>query len=167
MPVVERTSYLIPPDGGESIWDGPIGTIVKIPSAATGGALSVCEMPVAAGSMVPPHTHHDTDEWTYVLEGRVGARIGGDEFSAEPGSWILKPRGIMHTFWNAGPEPARIIELLTPGRFEGFFRRSSAMAMAGDLSDEELAALGLEYATTVSMDWVEDLAERHGLEVTM
>ena len=68
--------------------------------------------------MVPPHTHRDTDEWSYVLEGRIGARIGDQDLSAEPGSWILKPRGVMHTFWNAGPEPARIIELLTPGRFE-------------------------------------------------
>jgi mannose-6-phosphate isomerase-like protein (cupin superfamily) len=165
--VVNESRFVIPPGGGEVIWDGPIGTTVVIPSDATGGLLSVCEMPVAPGYMVPPHTHHDTDEWSYVLEGHVGARIGDDEFSAAPGSWILKPRGLMHTFWNAGPEPARIIELLTPGRFEGFFRRSTELAMRDELTDEVMEELGLEYGTTVSMDWVEDLATRYGLEVTI
>ena len=162
-----RSRYIVDPEGGHLVWDGPIGTTVKIPSVETGGLLSVCEMPVAAGFMVPPHTHHDTDEWSYVLEGRVGARIGDDEFEAGPGSWILKPRGIMHTFWNRGPAPARIIELLTPGRFEEFFRRSSDLARRDELTDDVLEALGAEYGTTVSMDWVEDLATRHGLEVTI
>ena len=167
MPVVERTRFLVPPDGGDVIWDGPIGTSVKVSTESTGGALSICEMPMAAGYMVPPHTHHDTDEWSYVLEGRVGARVGEDEFTAEPGSWILKPRGVMHTFWNAGPESARIIELLTPGRFEYFFRRTVELASKDELTDEVMGALAEEYGTTVSMDWVEDLASRYNLEVAI
>ena len=167
MPVVQQSQFLVTPTDGESIWDGPIGTTVKASSASTRGLLSICEMPVAPGYMVPPHVHRDTDEWSYVLTGNVGARVGDDEFVAAPGSWILKPRGIMHTFWNRGPEPARIIELLTPGRFEDFFRRSTALATSGELSDERLAALGEEYGTTVSMDWVDDLATRYGIEVTI
>ena len=167
MPVSETTRFLVTPAGGEVIWDGPIGTTVKVPAEATGGLLSICEMPVAAGYMVPPHTHHDTDEWSYVLEGTIGARIGDDEFSAEPGSWILKPRGLMHTFWNAGPAPARIIELLTPGLFEQFFRRMTALASKGELTDEGMGELAVEFGTTVSMDWVEDLMARYGLEVAI
>lgn len=167
MPVVERTRFLVPPDSGDVIWDGPIGTTVKVSTELTGGALSICEMPVAAGYMVPPHTHHDTDEWSYVLEGRIGARIGDDEFTAEPGSWILKPRGLMHTFWNAGPEAARIIEILTPGLFEHFFRRMTDLASRDELTDEIMGGLAIEYGTTVSMDWVADLSARYGLEVTI
>jgi mannose-6-phosphate isomerase-like protein (cupin superfamily) len=167
MPIVERTRFLVPRDGGETIWDGPIGTSVKVSSEVTGGALSICEMPVAAGYMVPPHMHRDTDEWSYVLEGRIGARIGDDEFTAEPGSWILKPRGLMHTFWNSGPAPARIIELLTPGRFETFFRRMTNLASRDELTDEIMGALAEEYGTEVSMDWVDDLTARYGLEVTI
>ena len=59
-------------------------------------------MAVKPGFMVPPHVHSDTDEWSYVLFGQIGARVGDDEFTAEPGSWILKPRGLMHTFWERG-----------------------------------------------------------------
>jgi quercetin dioxygenase-like cupin family protein len=161
------TRYLVEPGAGEEVWDGPIGTRVIVPAAATGGLLSICEMPVAPGFMVPPHRHRDEDEFSYVLAGRIGARIGDDELTAEPGSWIVKPRGIWHTFWNAGPAPARIIELVLPGRFEAFFRRSSAMARSGELTDEAMEALGREYGVDVSMDWVEDLAARHGLKVTI
>jgi mannose-6-phosphate isomerase-like protein (cupin superfamily) len=163
MPDVSR--FLVPPGAGEVIWEGPIGTTVKVAAAAVGGLISICEMPVAPGYMVPPHTHGDTDEYSYVLEGTIGARIGDDELSAGPGSWILKPRGIMHTFWNAGPEQATILEILVPGRFEGFFRRSSALARDGVLTDDALASLAAEYATAVSMDWVPDLTARYGLEV--
>jgi mannose-6-phosphate isomerase-like protein (cupin superfamily) len=167
MPVVDRTRYLVEADAGDTIWDGPIGTVIKVPEAATGGGLSICEMPIAPGYMVPPHTHASTDEWSYVLQGRVGARIAGDEFTAGPGSWILKPRGLMHTFWNAGPEPARIIELLMPGRFETFFRRMTDLARRDALTDEVMEDLAGEFETTVSMDWVDDLASRYGLEVTI
>lgn len=167
MPVVERSRFLVPKAEGERIWDGPIDTTVKVPATSTGDALSITEMAVSPGFMVPPHTHADTDEWSYVLLGRVGARVGDDEFTADRGSWILKPRGVMHTFWNAGPEPARIIELLTPGRFERFFREMAALALSDDMSDDRLDALATDYGTTMSMDWVPDLAARYGLEVTL
>jgi len=167
MPVVERSRFLVPKAEGELIWAGPIDTTVKVPATATFGALSITEMAVGPGFMVPPHTHADTDEWSYVLFGQVGARVGDDEFTADPGSWILKPRGVMHTFWNAGPGPARIIELLTPGRFERFFREMAELAEPDEMSDDRLDALATDYGTTMSMDWVPDLAARYGLEVTL
>jgi len=167
MTVDERTRYLVAPEAGERIWDGPIDTTVKVPTETTLGALSITEMAVAPGFMVPPHTHRETDEWSYVLFGRIGARVGEDEFTAEPGSWILKPRGLMHTFWNAGPEPARIIELMTPGNLEHMFRRMADLAARDEMSDERLDALAVEFGTTIDMTWVPDLSARHGLEVTL
>lgn len=167
MTVVERTPYLVAPGAGDVVYDGPIGTTVKVGGGATDGVLAICEMPVAAGYMVPPHTHHDFDEWSYVLEGRIGARVGDDEFTAGPGAWILKPRRIQHTFWNAGPEPARIIELITPAGFEEFFRRSAELVAGGEVDEERMEAMAAEFGTTVSMDWVDDLAARYGLEVTV
>lgn len=167
MSVAERTKFLVAPGQGELIWDGPIDTTVMVPSEASLGALSITEMAVAPGYMVPPHVHRDTDEWSYVLFGTIGARVGDDEFSATAGSWILKPRGVMHTFWNAGPDPARIIELLTPGAFEHMFRRLSDLAARDQMTDDRLDALAEEFGTTIDMTWVPDLAARHGLEVTV
>jgi quercetin dioxygenase-like cupin family protein len=165
--VVSQSRSLVLPGGGDVIYDGPIGTTIKVRGAETNGVLSICEMPVAPGFMVPPHTHRDFDEWSYVLEGRIGARIGDDEFTAEQGSYILKPRALMHTFWNAGPEPARIIELITPAGFETFFERLAQLMAKGELTDELMGSMAEEYGSSVSMEWVEDLTARYGLKVTV
>ena len=161
------SSLVIPPGGGERIWEGPIDTVVKVPASMTGDHLSVTSMTVAPGFMVPPHMHTDTDEWSYVVRGRIGARIGDEEMAADAGSWILKPRGRMHTFWNAGPGAAEIIELLSPGRFERFFREMAALAGRDALTDARMEELAAAYGTIVDMSWVDDLATRYGLEVTL
>ena len=86
MTVVERTRFLVEPGAGERIWDGPIDTTVMVPTETTLGALSITEMAVAAGYMVPPHVHSGTDERSYVPTGRIGARVGDAEFDAGPGA---------------------------------------------------------------------------------
>jgi hypothetical protein len=56
----------------------------------------------------------------YVLEGTVGARVGDREVVAGAGSYLIKPRRL-HTFWNAGPGPARLLEVIAPAGFETYF----------------------------------------------
>ena len=69
----------------------------------------------------PLHRHTREDEYSYVLEGRVGALLGDEVLVASPGDLIFKPRNQWHTFWNAGDEPARILEIISPAGFERFF----------------------------------------------
>ena len=94
--------YLVEPAGGKVVLRGTVGVITKVPGSATNGVMAIVEHPVAPRALVPPHVHQDHDEWSYILEGRIGARIGDDEFIAEAGSYILKPRRIPHAFWNPG-----------------------------------------------------------------
>jgi mannose-6-phosphate isomerase-like protein (cupin superfamily) len=75
----------------------------------------------------PVHRHHLEDEFSYVLTGRIGAVLGDDEVVAEPGDLLFKPRGQWHTFWNAGDEPATLLELISPAGLEQFFRWLSAL----------------------------------------
>ena len=75
----------------------------------------------------PLHRHSREDEYSFVLEGRVGALLGEEEVFAEAGDLIFKPRGQWHTFWNAGDEPARILEIISPGGFEQAFREMHAL----------------------------------------
>lgn len=70
----------------------------------------------------PMHRHHLEDEYTYVIEGRIGAVINGVEVFAETGDLLFKPRGQWHTFWNAADEPAAVLELISPAGLERFFR---------------------------------------------
>ena len=119
--VAAISRFLVQPDGGRVVMEGPLGVITKIPGTATNRVISIVEHPVAARILVPPHVHQDHDEWSYILEGRIGARVGDDEFIAEAGSYILKPRQIPHVFWNPDDSPARILEIITPSGLEEMF----------------------------------------------
>ncbi|HUR14822.1 MAG TPA: cupin domain-containing protein [Mycobacteriales bacterium] len=70
----------------------------------------------------PVHRHHLEDEFTYVLTGTIGAVLGEEEVLARPGDLLFKPRDQWHTFWNAGDEPATVLELISPAGLEQFFR---------------------------------------------
>jgi len=155
--------FLVEPAGGAVVMQGPLGVITKIPGTATSGVMSIVEHPVAPRLLVPPHVHQDHDEWSYILEGRIGARVGDEEFTAETGSYILKPRQIPHVFWNPDDRPARILEIITPSGLEEMFARFGALGARGELTPETMGATAAEYGSTMFMDWVPELIERYGL----
>ena len=85
--------------------------------------------------------HAREDEYSFVLEGRVSVRLGDDEHVAEVGDLVFKPRGQWHTFWNAEDEPARLLELISPGGLEELFR-----AMGTADADTDIGPLVASYA---------------------
>ena len=64
--------------------------------------------------IAPLHVHLEDDEAWYVLRGRLGFRLGGDEFEVGPGSAVLARRGTPHTYRNAGDVEAEYLLVLTP-----------------------------------------------------
>ena len=134
--------------------------VFKVSGVDTRGAFAVVEHPIEPERLVLPHVHLSEDEYSYVLEGTIGARVGDQEVSAGPGSYLFKPRGLMHTFWNAGPGPARLLEVIAPAGFEVYF---AELAEAGDPSlGQELAT---KYGVTYSWDWVAGLIARYNLKL--
>ena len=109
----------------------------------------------------PMHLHHLEDEFTYVVSGRIGAVLEGVEVEAGPGDLLFKPRGQWHTFWNAGDEPAAVLELISPAGLERFFR------WLGELdhepSPEELATTAAPYRCDVDPAATRALVERLGI----
>ena len=81
-----------------SVWLGGMGEVFKDSGADTGGAFAVVEHPIEPGRLALPHVHLHENEHSYVLEGTIGARVGDHEIAAGPGSYLIKPRGLMHTF---------------------------------------------------------------------
>lgn len=154
-------------DEGRSVWLGGLGVDFKIGGEQTGGAFAVIEHPLEPGRLVPPHVHHDEDEYSYILEGRIGARIGDEVIEAGPGSYVVKPRNIPHTFWNPGPEPARLIEIITPAGFERFFTELAELFGTG--TSEELparhAALAVKYHLDFVDGWTAELKNTYGLKL--
>jgi quercetin dioxygenase-like cupin family protein len=149
---------------GKSYEGGGFGVIFKIYGEETNGLLSVVEHPVAPGILIPPHIHEREDEYSYVLEGEIGARIGDEVLTAPAGSYVLKPRNIWHTFWNAGPAPARILEMISPAGFEKFFEELGELLQRGG-TPEEREAMATKYHHRYRMDWVDELKARYNLRL--
>src|SRR3712207_4473855 len=72
-------------------------------SEETGGGFSLVEHPIPPKTLASPyHRHSREDEYSYVLEGRMGAILGEDVVYAEAGDFVFKPRDQWHAFWTAG-----------------------------------------------------------------
>ena len=147
-------------DGGDSFDFGGLGVVWKIDAEATEGRCSVVHHPMAPGALAAPlHRHHNEDEISYVLRGTLGALLGDEVVTAGPGTWVFKPRGQWHTFWNAGDDVCEIIEIITPGGFEDYFREVADAW--GDV--EAFAAINAKYDLDMDFESVPGLCERFGL----
>ena len=109
----------------------------------------------------PLHRHTREDEYTYVLRGRIGAVLGDAEVFAEPGDLVFKPRNQWHTFWNAGDEPAAVLELISTAGLEQLFR---AFGEVDEVTPEVMAAMAAEYGCDVDFEGTFPIVERHRLE---
>ena len=90
----------------------------------SGGGFSLIEHPIPPRSLCAPlHRHDGVDEYSFVLEGRMGALLGDDVVYVEAGELAFKPRDQWHTFWNAGDEPCRVLEIISPGRLRALLPR--------------------------------------------
>jgi mannose-6-phosphate isomerase-like protein (cupin superfamily) len=151
---------IIAPGDGETFDFGGLGVNWKIDGPDAGQRFSVVHHPIAPHSLAAPlHYHHNEDEYSYVLKGRLGALLGDEVVEAGPGSWVFKPRGQWHTFWNPGDDPCEIIEVISPAGFENYFR--AVAAAWGDL--KKFAEINGRYSLDMDFDSVPDLCRRFGL----
>lgn len=148
-----------------------------------GRGIGIIEGTLAPGALIPPHTHAGVDEVTYVLAGEVTAEIGDDDVVAPAGSYLLKPRGLAHAFWNSGTTTARVLEMHLPGGFEAYYARMAEImsgadggpdgtaddggpdGTAADPADRfaRMAALGAEFGVVHHPERIAALRARHGL----
>src|SRR5688572_10312910 len=89
----EGAPIIIPHAAGETFAIAGFGIHWKSDRAASGDRFSVVHHPLAPRALAAPlHRHHREDEYSYVLTGRLGALLGDDVITAEPGTWVFKPR---------------------------------------------------------------------------
>src|SRR5438874_8369809 len=113
---------IVSPTDGQEGFLGSIGVRFMIDGSEADKRFSLVEHPMSPRALAAPlHRHTREDEYSFVLEGSVGALLGDEVLIGKPGDLIFKPRGQWHTFWNAGDTPARILEIISPAGFEGFF----------------------------------------------
>ena len=144
------TAKVVGPADGKAGFLGSIGVRFMIDGQEAGQRFSLVEHPMSPRALAAPlHRHTREDEYSYVIEGRMGALLGDQVLEADTGDLVFKPRGEWHTFWNAGDEPCRVLEIISPAGFEQFF---SELVDLGGVTQAEPEVLG-------------PLAERYGLEM--
>ena len=150
------------PSEGRAVELGSIGVRFMIGGDESGGGFSLVEHPMPPRALAAPlHRHSREDEYSFVLEGRVGALLGHEVLYGEPGDLIFKPRDQWHTFWNAGDQPARILEVISPAGFERFFEEISAVPP--DATPAERSQIAARYGLEFDFESMPRLLEEHGL----
>ena len=166
MELTTSAPRIIGPHGGVEGFLGSIGVRFLIDGHEAETRFSLVEHPMSPRALAAPlHRHTREDEYSYVLSVRMGALLGDDVVEAGPGDLVYKPRNQWHTFWNAGDEPCRILEIISPAGFEQFFRELDAMGGAIKADPEALAALNEKYGQKMQVDSVPELLERFGLQI--
>jgi mannose-6-phosphate isomerase-like protein (cupin superfamily) len=145
---------------------GSMGVRFMLAGDETGGGFSLVEHPIPPRALAAPvHRHSREDEYSFVVEGRLGALLGDELVYGAPGDLIFKPRGQWHTFWNAGDEPARILEMISPAGFERYFEDMVQLLekSAGPPDPSELGTIAGRYGLEIDRESISRLTEEYGL----
>jgi mannose-6-phosphate isomerase-like protein (cupin superfamily) len=161
---VTADSRVLGPADGHAGFLGSIGVRFMIDGPTTGEHFSLVEHPMSPRALAAPlHRHSREDEYSYVIEGRMGALLGDDVLEAGPGDLVFKPRDEWHTFWNAGDEPCRILEIISPAGFERFFAELVELGGVGAADPEAVGELSARYGLEMDPESVPGLVDRFGL----
>lgn len=155
---------VIAPGAGKTVQLFGVRFSYKVETADSGGTLAVMEVEIPAHTLVKPHNHTREDEFSLVLEGTVGVRVGERELTAGPGSYLVKPRGTPHAMWNAASAPARVVEILSPAGLEAYFEEL-APVLSEHRTAPEYYQLAERYGITIENDWIEALERDHGVKL--
>ena len=118
----------IPDNGGKSVSILDIPMFIRVHGRDTNGTVAVVESHDVTGGGPPPHIHHREDETFQILEGDYEWTVGEKTFVAKKGDTIFAPRGIPHTYRYLGQTPGKLMCVITPSGFEGFFEEIGAMS---------------------------------------
>jgi mannose-6-phosphate isomerase-like protein (cupin superfamily) len=155
---------VVGPSDGKAGFLGSIGVRFMIDGDEADGGFSLVEHPMSPWALAAPlHRHTREDEYSFVIEGKMGALLGDEELVAGPGDLVFKPRNQWHTFWNAGDEPARILEIIAPAGFEHFFEELVDLGGVAAVEPEVMGELCGRYGLDMDPQSVPGLVERFGL----
>ena len=150
-----------------TLWVRTFSAAVRARSEETGGLHTVMEHVLPPGRIAMPlHRHERETETTYVLEGVLSVQLGKRVFRAGPGSCIVKPAGVFHTYWNEGERPARFLDVVSPGGVEAYYEEVSAAIPASGVVDvSRVLEISLRHGIEFDMESLLDIMERHQVQL--
>ncbi len=136
----------------------------KLSKNQTAGQLGCDESTLLPGYLgAPPHLHKTFDEICYVLEGTIHIMVGEQVDVVNQGDWHLRPRGVVHTFWNSSKEPARFINIYTPGGHEEYLQDISNLLSKGKPSPKDFALLESKHDIVYAFDQLPGILQKYKL----
>jgi len=140
------------PGEGDAYWFFGGRTVIRSPE---GARPVIIEMELGPGGHAPLHVHHEIDDSFYLLSGRIAVRCGEDTLVAEPGDYVSQPKGVPHTFFVLGDQPAVILQTHDGDSFLNFIKQGGIPATGTTPPDGEQP----------DMDWLLQLAAATGQPV--
>lgn len=133
---------------------------IAISSEDTSGHFSAMKVTLAPYQLLAPHSHDREDQAVYVISGELEFEVGGSDglrFTVSAGSFVRKPAGIEHSFWNAAGAPCEYIELSAGERFQQMVEATEQGTLKAAIGSEK------KYGVTVNAKRVPGMLVRHGL----
>lgn len=93
------------------------------PDSVAGASSTLGEVVINPSKGHDRHEHPDADEILYVIEGEGRQTVGDDpEFAVRAGDAVWIPKGTLHSTFNTGWRPLRLVATYTPGGAENALR---------------------------------------------
>ena len=120
---------------------------LRVLAQAPGQPLAVTDNTVPPGFPGPVrHRHARMTDVFYVLEGELAFDLGGERRVLGPGSFVLVPPGVIHTFANPGSVPARFLNIYQPAGNEQYLKEAVKRMIAGQpWAPVEMAEVAAQY----------------------
>jgi quercetin dioxygenase-like cupin family protein len=151
---------------GQSVFFRALGTTYKVLSSSVGGAAAIVEHTLQAKSLgAPMHKHTHENEISFVLDGELSVIQNGEVQTAGPGQYVVKPKGIFHTFWNAGDHTVRFVEIITPGNFEYYFAELAPFLIPGQPPQmDKVRETVAKYGLIIDPYAADEIVKKYGLK---
>ena len=148
---------------------------IRVRSTQTSNQFGCYEALVMPKTMGPaPHVHRALDEVMYVFQGAASILVGDEVHLVKAGGWHVRPRNILHTFWNEQGEPLRFFDMYFNQNFEDFmeefFQKLIPYMLANKLkrSDPEMIRrideLSSRFGITMYHEKRQEIIDKYGLK---
>jgi len=148
---------LVLPGQGRKVHENvrvPIGT------EHTGGVFSAMHVTLLPFQLLAPHTHVTEDQAVYVISGELEFEVGGEDglrFTVPAGSYVRKPAGVEHSFWNATDTPCDYIELNAGEKFQRMVEATAKGAIQAAIGSKK------KFGVIVNVSRVPGMLVKHRL----
>ncbi|MBS1511931.1 MAG: cupin domain-containing protein [Bacteroidetes bacterium] len=157
----------IPPGEGKKGTVGEMEIVFKLNKQQTNTHLGVWESVIQPGELgAPPHFHSTYDEICRVKEGSIFIMTGDTVTEVKAGGWHLRPKGVVHTFWNSGATSATTIDMCIPGGHEDYMQELAALFENNNRpKPEDMKKLSEKHDIHYRYDLLESIMKKYNVKL--